>query len=334
MSYLYINKDDVKISTKENTCVVTYSDGMIKSIPIETLEEIDIFGNAQVTTQMLKKCLIKGIPLSFYSRSGKYFGRLISTNHVNVRRQRKQAKLGEDEIFKLKFAKKIISAKVNNQLVILKRYARTSSNDIEIEIKKIISLSKHIEIADSEEELIGYEGSIAREYFRALSKIIDENFKFSGRSRRPPRDEFNSLISLGYTLILNEIYGKLEKHGLNPYFGFLHKDDENHPTLASDLIEEWRAVIVDSMVLSLINGHEILKDHFIHDYESGGIYLTDEGSKIFFKKFEAKLRVTQKYICDLDDEVDFRRAIDLQVISLSHAIEENDVNIYKPIKIR
>ena len=92
--------------------------------------------------------------------------------------------------------------------------------------------------ASNIEQLMGYEGQAAKTYFKMLGQITDPEFTFSGRSKRPPMDPYNSLISLGYAILLNEIYGKLEARGLNAYFAFLHADRENHPALASDLMEE------------------------------------------------------------------------------------------------
>lgn len=97
------------------------------------------------------------------------------------------------------------------------------------------SLSK-IDSCGKISEVIGYEGRAAKSYFQALSQCIDSKFSFHGRNRRPPKDPFNSMISLGYSIVLNEIYREIEMRGLNPYFGFVHRDAENHPTLASDLI--------------------------------------------------------------------------------------------------
>lgn len=113
------------------------------------------------------------------------------------------------------------------------------------------------------------------------------------------------MISLGYSIILNEIYGKLEGKGLNPYFGILHKDREKHPTLASDMMEEWRAVLLDK-----------------------------EGFKKYIGKLENKFHADQKYLFYIDYRVSFRRALDLQVNQLTKAIEENDASLYMPVVIR
>lgn len=184
----------------------------------------------------------------------------------------------------------------------------------------------------SDNELIGYEGVAAKSYFAVLSKIINPEFSFNGRNRMPPRDPFNSMISLGYTLLMYEIYGEIENKALTPYCGFLHKDHERHPTLASDLMEEWRAVIVDSVVMSLVQGNEINQEHFIKDEETGAVYLTTTGIRIFIKKYEAKLRSENKYLDGIS--MSYRRCLWYQVNKLVNAIEENNAELYNPVTIR
>ena len=164
--------------------------------------------------------------------------------------------------------------------------------------------------------------------------MIDTDFKFHGRKKQPPRDEFNSMISLGYSVLMNELYAKIEAKGLNPYFGFMHRDKEKHPTLASDMMEEWRAVIVDSTVMSMINGHEMHKEDFVIDVEEPGCYLTRDGIKKYLSKLEGKLQTEVRYLNYIDYAVSFRRGIALQINTLVRAIEEGDASLYKPIEIR
>ena len=174
----------------------------------------------------------------------------------------------------------------------------------------------------------------AKSYFAGLSRLVDEKFYFKGRSKQPPRDEFNSMLSLGYSILMNEIYSKLENRGLNPYFGFIHSDRENHPTLVSDMIEEWRAPIVDSMVMSMVNGHEIFVEDFYQDVDTPGYFLNKDGMKKFLNKIDGKLRAETKYLDYVDYAVNFRRAIDLQIGQLVKAIEEDDYRLYNPIWLR
>lgn len=334
MSYLYVCEQGATIGIKENRFQVKYKDGLLKSIPAETLEVIEVFGKIQITTQCLTECLKRGINVLFYSTNGAYFGRLISTTHVNVQRQRKQAELGKDKEFQLDFSRKIIDAKIHNQVVVLRRYVRGRQQNIDRAIVEMKNMQKKLPSAKSIEQVMGYEGTAAKIYFRTLGELIDPQFKFSGRSRRPPRDPFNSMISLGYSIILNELYGKIEGKGLNPYFGIMHKDREKHPTLASDLMEEWRAVLIDSTAMSMLNGHELTPDNFYTDTEQPGVYLDREGFKKYMQKLEVKFRADNRYLSYVDYRVSFRRALDMQVNQLVKVIETGNIDEYEPVMIR
>ena len=304
---------------------------MVKTLPIEPLESIELFGRIQVSTSCMTECLKRGVTVGFFSTTGAYYGRLSSTNHVHVERQRLQATLPMD--FCLGLSKRLISGKISNQIVMVRRYNRYKEMNLEEDLKGMSRLLKKIEQCKKIEELMGYEGAAARIYFSCLGKLIDREFYFEGRNRRPPKDPFNSLISLGYAIILNEIYGKIEGKGLNPYFGVLHQDREKHPTLASDLMEEWRAVMIDSLAMSLLNGHELKADDF-YKGEDGGLFLEKDAFKLYIGRLEKKLRTDQKYLSYVDYPISFRRAIELQVNQFVKALEENDFTLYEPIYIR
>ena len=333
LSLLFVNESNVVIGLESNRCVVKYADGMKKTIPIETLESVTIMGHAQMTTQCVQECLKRGISVAYFSKGGTYFGRLHSTGHVNAERQRKQCALYESQ-FAIDLARTIVSAKLKNQQVVLRRYEKSKRISVEESLKMLHICRDKTTRCQSIAELIGYEGQGAKAYFDGLSTLIDSNFKFQGRTRRPPRDEFNSMISLGYSILMNELYAKIEAKGLNPFFGFMHRDKEKHPTLASDMMEEWRAVIVDSTVMSMINGHEIHKEDFLTDVEEPGCYLTRNGIKVYLSKLEGKLQTEVKYLNYVDYAVSFRRGIALQMNALAQAIEEGDASLYKPIEIR
>lgn len=335
MSYLYVSDQSAVIGVAENRFQVKYKDGLLKSIPVETLEVIEVFGKVQITTQCIQECLKRGINIIFYSTKGAYFGRLISPGHVNVMRQRKQAELGKDADFCLEFSRKIINAKIQNQIVILRRYSRNSEEDLSRPIAEMKYMQKKVNtVADTVEKVMGYEGYVARIYFGALGRVVDSEFQFKGRTKRPPLDPFNSMLSLGYSIVMNEIYGKLEAKGLNPYFGSLHSDREKHPTLASDLMEEWRAILIDATVLSIVNGHEIKREEFYSDPGQPGVFLTEQAFKIYLKKLETKFRTDNKYLEYIDYSVSFRKALDLQVNQYAKMIETGDVSCYSPVMIR
>lgn len=335
MTQLYITEHNARLGIEGGGIKISVNDEVVSKVPFESVEGITIIGNGQITTQCIGECLRRGISIQYCSTKGYYFGKVSSTLHVNTGRQREQMRLTEDKGFCVALAKNIMKAKINNQTILLRRYQRNSVQNVEECIGNLISLEKKIDEASTIPEILGLEGSGARTYFKGLSQLIkNPSFRFGGRTRRPPKDKFNSMLSFGYTIIMNDIYNAIEQRGLNPYFGFVHQDREKHPTLSSDLIEEWRPVIVDAVTLSLVNGHEIDDIHFYNDDTTGAIYFTNEGLKIYISKIEKRLDTTMKYLDYIDYPITFRRALDMQALQLCKAIEEKNPDTYKPIIIR
>ena len=197
MSLLYVNENGATIGVEANKCVVQYRDGMKKMIPIESLEGITIMGQSHLTTKCAEECMCRGISVAYFSKGGKYFGRLMSTDHINVQRQRKQSALYDTD-FAVRLGQKILSAKVKNQSIVLHRYEKSRELLLDEEQKMMRICKEKILNCSRIEEMIGFEGQAAKYYFQGLSKCVDRKFRFQGRSRRPPKDEFNSMISLGY----------------------------------------------------------------------------------------------------------------------------------------
>lgn len=334
MSCLYITENGSKVAVKGGHFIVECQDGSERLVPKETLESIVIFGNVYLTVPCIKECLERGIAVSMFSTKGKYFGRIESTNHVNAKRLKQQVYLSDQEEMRVQFSKKIILNKIHNQRVLLTRYQRSTGKNIQENIQAIKIHENKILHCTNIEQIMGYEGNAARQYFAALSKMIKEDFKFSGRNKRPPRDAFNSMISLGYTILMYEIMGEIENRGITPYIGFMHKDIERHPTLASDLLEEWRAVIVDATVMSMIQGNEISINEFSKDEETGAVIISKNGVNLFIKKLEKKLQSNMNYLEYLEHPVSFRRAIWWQVSKIVKCIDNGNFDDYMPIRIR
>jgi CRISPR-associated protein Cas1 len=325
VSYVYITEEGATLSKHGGRLIVSRNNEVVFELPLETIEAVVFIGNIQVTSQTIVELLERGVPLTWLSDRGKYFGRLEPTTKVNVEKQYAQIRLLEDANFCLELARKIVLAKVDNQIVVLRRYNRNSEKAIDQDITNIYSIRKNIFTAKTVEELMGFEGFIARCYFHALGKIVPETFSFEKRSRRPPKDAFNSMLSFAYTLVTYEIYTAINNYGLHPYFGFLHSIRNGHPALASDLLEEWRAVLVDAMVLSLVQHHEILPDDF-EVGENEGVYLTREGRKTFLNAFEHKMRTNNQY---LGTKMTFRDSLNYQVGALSKAITVKSAVAYE-----
>ena len=235
--------------------------------------------------------------------------------------------------FYLRMGRKVIAAKVHNQLTLLRRYNRNADIEgVRHAIDEIVALRKRIPTAETSEQLMGYEGAIAKVYFRALGLLVPEEFAFTGRSRRPPLDPFNAMLSFGYTLLMYDIYTALSNEGLHPYFGFLHALKNHHPALASDLMEEWRAVLVDAMVLSLVSHHEVRTEHFAAMKEDEpGIILTREGRAIFLRAYEKKLRTVNRYV---EGQHSYRRTLAYQARQYAQALLAKNEEMYEPIALR
>ena len=312
MSYLYVCEQGATIGITENRFQVKYKDGMVKSIPAETLEVIEIFGKIQITTQCITECLKRGVNILFYSTKGAYFGRLISTNHVNVQRQRLQAAVTEDEQFKLDFSKRIINAKIRNQIVILRRYARNQEADIQRAVIEMQNMYQKLDMAQSIEQVMGFEGTAAKIYFRELGKLIDPAFAFTGRNRRPPKDPINVLISLGYTFLTKEVSSALDAESFEMYLGFLHGIRYGRKSLPLDIVEEFRQPVIDRFVITLCNKSMINKYDF--EQEEERIILNESGFQKFCREYE-------KYISGAGG-INYRSLIRKQVQNLKAAVME------------
>lgn len=335
MSNLYVYEQGAVLGYKENRLIITYSKDDFKSIPVENIDNIIIFGGIQVSTACIQQLLLKGIPLTWLSKNGSYFGRLESTSHINIDRQRMQFRKSDDEKFSLEISKKFIKGKFTNQRTILMRANKILKNsDMSDIILKMSIYSKKIDEAKTIEELMGVEGFYAKMYYQGINYIIDKEYSFKQRTRRPPKDPFNAVLSFGYTLLHYEIFTMLVSKGLNPYAAFLHSDRHKHPALCSDLMEEWRPILVDSLAISLLNNGKLLKKNFTYNDENGGVYLDKEGCRKFIENFEKRLRQEVGYVEEVPYKMSFRRIIEYQVMQIIKCMEDNSPEKYKAILVR
>lgn len=331
MSFAYITEKGAIITHKNGRFIVGRNHETLLEIPQETLEGLVLIDTVQVTSQAMVTLLACGIPVTWLSSKGYFFGRLESTSHIRIFKQQKQFLL-QDQPFSFELSKKTISAKVHNQITLLRRYNRDRNiSEVNLHIRNIMTMRDNLRCSETKEELMGYEGMAAKIYFSALGHFVSSDFAFEKRSKRPPLDPFNSLLSLAYTLVMYELFTAIANEGLHPYVGFLHSLKENHPALASDLLEEWRPVLSDSLVLSLVQHHEIKKEHFYRDEETGGVFLTNDGRKIFFREYEKKMRSINQYI---EGKHSYRRSLSYQVAQYSQALMMEDVSVYDPIWLR
>lgn len=336
MSHVYITDNGSILGINGGRYVIRQKNDMLRSVPKETVESISVFGNSSISTKAIHQLLIDGIPVNFFSGKGQYYGMLLSTEEMGrkTKVRHKQFCAFENAQFRLGLAKTMIAAKIHNQKVLLARLCgdRSKYDDA---FKQITIAEKKIQIANSEAQIMGYEGMAARAYFQIMGKSVEKDFRFGARSRRPPKDPFNSMLSLGYTLISHESVTALQTVGLDPYNGLLHAERNGGATLAFDMIEEWRAPVVDAVVTSMVNGHEIKIDDFMRDDGGNAIFLTNSGMRKFLKKYERKMMTKTKYLDYKDTgSVSFREAMFRQCKALVSCIEDHDIAGYRPFKIR
>lgn len=335
--HLYLSESAAKIGLSSNRITVrsTTDNTIIQDFPFDDVEGISIFGNPQLSTYLLRKCLEKSLPVSFYSEDGHYFGHLSSCDHVDPSKQRLQVLLSEDPSFRIGWAKNIVSAKISNSLAFLKSYSQEHPFDTQ-ELYGLEHSLKNINDAETVEQILGFEGNAAKSYFSCLSTLIDnQQFAFRGRSARPPRDPFNSMLSFGYSMVYRNIIGAINAVGLNPYFAFLHTSSQGHAALASDLIEEWRAWIVDRTVLDFVNNENITNCNF-YATDSGAVYMQKETMRLLTHRLgDAMVRKEAFFLsCQDPKQYGFQVALRKKVLLLNEAIEKRDPYVYKPFIVR
>jgi len=334
MSTLFVDDNDVNLKIKENRLVIYRKEECIKSIPIRQIDSLMLMSNASVTTACIKQLLKLGIPIVYTSQYGKLYGKVDSSTMRNTYRQRRQCSLYDTD-FSLDLAKKMLNAKLHNQSVVLRRYSRSKCIDNSEYINAVRYCMKKIDMSSSINEIIGYEGRAAKCYFKGLSKCVGDDFKFNCRSR-PARDEINAMLNFGYTMLYNMMLGLIESHNLNPCFGFIHRDANNHMTLASDLMEEWRPIVVDTVILGMISRHEITKKDFEIRNDEKSVVMNKNVIEKFSKKILDRYKTSFKYVeVSNDDTENFvRTAMNRQIYTLIKAIEKGDASYYEAVRIR
>ncbi len=331
--HLYLTENAIKVGLSSGKLTVkNASDGvLVRELPFNDVDGISVFGMAQLSTSLLRGCIEKSIPVLFYSEDGHYFGHLSSSEQVSPERQRQQVYMSDNAQFCLTWSKNIVRAKIINSLALL----RSQSNIYEFEtfeLQGLLHSLEYLDQAESVDQVLGFEGSAAKSYFSCLSKLVlNQDFVFNGRSSRPPKGPFNSMLSFGYSILYRNILGAIEEAGLNPYFSFLHTIKQGHAALASDLIEEWRALLVDKTVLNLVNEGQIYVDDF-YTNDSGASYMKRPAMRLFTHYIgDAMVRNELYFLEDGDKKhYGFQVALHKKIQILIDAIEKQDPNIYKP----
>lgn len=282
MNTLFVTSPDAYLA-KDGENIVVQVDGKEKlRLPIHTLEGIVSFGYAGASPALMHLCAKMGVGLSFHNEYGKFLARVNGPIQGNVLLRKKQYQNSSNEIA-LKIACNCIAAKILNCKNVLQRAVRDHEQTVSVSIlneasAKLMAAKQSILKADNLETIRGIEGDAARCYFSVFSELIlveKDKFFMNQRSKRPPKDPVNALLSFVYTMLAHDVKSALESVGLDPYVGFLHRDRPGRASLALDIMEELRPFLGDRLVLSLINRKQVSYKDFIIK-ENGGVVLKDE----------------------------------------------------------
>lgn len=317
MSTLYLTQQGASLRKDHGRFLIRQIDQVDTEVPIREIQRILVFGNIQLTTSAISTCLTRRIPVVFLSRSGDYKGHLWSAESRDFTTESAQFQHWNDDFFQMQVAKAIVCGKIWNSKQLLLKLNRKHKD---MEVYRAIADMSHATInieplnqIDQLNVLRGHEGAAAARYFAGLGRlIVNEDFSLTQRSRRPPTDPVNSLLSFGYTLLFKNVLSLMLAEGLNPYLGNLHRSDRKEPHLAFDLMEEFRSPIVDTLVIQLINQKVFKPEDFQEPNEAGGVYLTDSARRVFLKHVENRF-CTQTSHPDVRRQVDYRRVIQLQI---------------------
>lgn len=300
------------------------------SISFKRVRQVVAFGRVGCTTPFLHQVMARGIDLVFLNQHGRYLGRIQSGASVNPDVRQRQYKLARQPARSLEMAKRIVAAKTTNLRVGLLRATRRSSrgqvDDLVDRMRRRITEAASAETLQS---ALGIEGAASRDYFQGLRSLLNSEWEFAGRRRRPPPDPVNSLLSLGYTLLLQEAIAAAEVADLDPYLGFLHQPRTGRPSLALDLIEEFRPVLVDATVLRAIATGQLRREHFeIDPGPPQRCTLTAPGRKIFLSAYERRMLTVFTH-AGSGRRVSYRVGLSLQAQSL--AAELQGRGRYEPV---
>ena len=293
----------------EQLCVI--KDGnTLSEIPVHLLDLVLVYGHNQLTTPALQFCFERRIPVVYLTAQGRFCGVADALDLRAVELQMLQVQRHSDIPWRLEAARAIVRGKLENSRLALQRAGRhrlanTHASDIMLR-----DLAAHTKSAQTMETLNGIEGAGAREYFGAWATLLPEGWRFDSRNRQPPLDPVNALLSYGYTLLYWNIYALLRARGLNPHWGAYHALRPGHAALASDVMEEFRALLVDRLVMKLIHAGTLTPDQFT--VSATGCEIQLEARRSLIEAFEDQLASPIQH--PEEGPMDWRRIIDGQAL--------------------
>ena len=335
LNTLFVLNEDAYLSLDGDNVVLNHEKAEIARVPLHTLESILCFSYAGASPALMGACGRRGVDLCFFSPWGRFLARTVGEERGNVLLRQTQYEIAASEARSCIYARCFILGKIYNARWVLERATRDHPQRVLVEQLKQASTQLAaalplVEVCEDLDQLRGLEGEAAQRYFDRFNALIlqqREDFVFTSRSRRPPLDPVNALLSFAYSLLANDCAAALEGAGLDPYVGFLHRARPGRRSLALDLMEELRAVYADRFVLSCINQKVVNSRHF-EKQENGAVLLTEDGRRTFLHAWQLKKRevITHPF---LKEKINWGLVPHVQALLLARTLR-GDLEIYPP----
>jgi CRISPR-associated protein Cas1 len=349
MSTLYVTEPGARVEKEYRHLLVTVDDETLLRAPLADVGHVVLVGQGVgVTTPALHALLAAGVTLSLVKRSGELLGRLVPPSGKNLELRRRQYARAADPTFCLAFARQVVLGKLQNYRALALRWSRgDASRQLAPQLARLAEALAQAEHAADLATLRGLEGAGSKAYFAVFRACLRPDFTFEKRTRRPPRDPTNALLSLGYTLLGEAIATALEVVGLDPYEGLYHADKYGRPALALDLLEEFRGPIVDSVALTLINKRMLTPDDFdgptTEDErpaaedggpatKSDGCYLNKQGLRVYLREFSERLQATFTHPL-AGRPLTYQKCLEVQARQVAKLVM-GEAAVYRPLRVR
>jgi CRISPR-associated protein Cas1 len=315
---VYVKDQGAVVRKRGQRLVVTKDGEELMDLPLIHVRQLAVVGNVQLTTQAIAALLYNEVDVVFYSQRFKFRGRLMTGGSKFARLRHAQLRVMSDEARTLAIARQVVEGKLTNQRVILqRRLASNGSGPARTALRRgvqgIGAMRRACTRARSLDSLRGYEGKAGAYYFASFKAMLNPDWQFEGRAYYPPPDPINSALSLGYSLLLKDTIAAVQLVGLDPYLGFFHAIEYGRPSLALDVMEEFRPILVDTLVLELVGRNSLTPGHFVRTGRpERPVEMSDSGVQMLLRGYEGRLS-TQVRHPESREQTTYRRCIELQV---------------------
>jgi CRISPR-associated protein Cas1 len=331
VSTLYLTEQYAFVKKRDDCLLVQMTDKRTREIPLMKVDHVIVVGDITLSTPALHALLEQGAEVCFLSAYGGYRGRLSPPGSKNMFLRRQQYAACADPERTLALARWVVAGKLENQRTMLLRSNRKLDEPVVSQAAEQIKREiKAVPGATNLDSLRGMEGAGAAAYFEAFARLLRQDLGFARRVRRPPTDPVNAALSLAYTCLMNQVMAALQVVGLDPYAGYLHAAQYARPSLALDLMEEFRPIIADSVVLTLLNTRALQASDF--EAELDTYRLTAAGRRCFYEQFEVRLNTEIEHPT-FGYKTTYRRCLELQARLLAKWLM-GEIPAYPPLTVR